>query len=185
MPLNQVSLMSSGKDLITTKSVMDIVGFISINDTQKLFHILKEGSPDELFDWMADKLFSPIDVISSSINFLETLMFLKQGVSPTQFVSKDNIPVIMDLASKLSISDIVYIFNKFKQMVYDLRSLNMVSTSQVFKFNMLDIYNYMHAEKQQVVGKSISSEQVIDCFLKFKNEFSLTRVPLETLVVNN
>lgn len=184
MLLDQVSLMAGVDGTITSKDVMDIVGFISISDIQKLFHIFKDGSANELFDWLSDKLFSPIDVISSSINFLETLMFLKQGVSPMQFASKDNVPLLMDMASKLSVSDIVYIFNKFKQMIYDLRSLNMVSTSQVFKFGMLDIYNYMHGEIKAAAKETVQ-QAVVDIFSKFKAEFSLTRVPLETLVVNN
>ena len=182
MLLDQVSLIAGSDREIITQDVMDVVGFVSVKEIQDLFLKLKSGEPDEVINWLEVNKFSPFDVISSSITFLENLIFIKNGVSPSVFVSQDLIAPVMSLASMMSIEEITEVFNVFRDTVYDLRNLTGVNTSTVFIFKMLNVFNILHSGGVKVAASGPVVVATIDPFQRLKEDFGLVRVPLAAII---
>lgn len=185
MLLEQASYSKDKGEMIKSSDIMKIIGFVSITDIQKLFVALKEGSVEDVIGWLDSNTFTPIDIVTSSINFLETMLYIKQGVSPSNFVSKDNISGVMTMASVLSFGEIVMVFSELKSIVYDLRNLSIVNTSTLFKFKMLSIFEKLHNPVEVSAAKGVKQEVAINFFKKFKEDFGLVRVPIQTLLKDN
>jgi len=182
MLLEQSSFCKTDGSVIKSQDIMDIVGFVTTSDIQELFTILKGNSLEDLGNWLDTKLFSPTDIISSAISFLETLLYIKQGVSPSLFISKDSVPSVMAMASNLSFSDIILIFNEFRQTLYDLRNLSVVNTSSLFKLRMFSLFDKLNSNGVREEDLKIKTPQTKQAFNRLKEDFGLVRVPLESLI---
>ena len=181
MLLQQAYLTKPEGELVKSSDIMDLVGFVSIQTIQKLFIALKQGTVDDVLTWIDSNLFAPIDILTSSINFLETIIFIKQGVSPSSFVSKDNISGIMSLSSLISFSDIMLLFNEFRSIIFDLKNLSLVNTATLFRLRMLDVMEKLNSNVQSSNNSKLQiTEQSMHQSLiqRLKLEYDLVRIPI-------
>ena len=177
MLLEQSHLANVSGETIKPSDILELVGSVSVRDIQKLFMSIKSGDHAQLLKWLDEEKFAPIDILNSSISFLETVILIKQGVSPAEFVSKDLVSGVMSLASTISFHDVSVMFEEFRGIIYDLRSLNGVSTSALFKLRLLGVIDKL--TYQPVINGQASMSSVTLSFLqKVKAEFNVERIPL-------
>lgn len=184
MLLEQAHLANVSGETIKPSNILELVGSVSVRDIQTLFMALKSGDQQQLLTWLDEERFAPIDILNSSISFLETVVLIKQGVSPAEFVSKDLVAGVMSLASTISFHDVTVMFEEFRGIIYDLRSLNGVSSNALFKLRMLgvtDKLTYQPVPNQ--TGQSMIQPQ--QSFIKLvKAEFNPERIPIPQKVAN-
>lgn len=181
MLLQQAALTKGEGELIKSSDIMELVGFVGVTDIQKLFMALKDGTVNDVLNWLDTEQFAPVDILSSSINFLETIILIKQGVSPSNFVSKDNIPGIMALSSIVSFSDVMLLFREFRSIIYDLRNLSLVNTQTLFRMRILGVMEKLNSNVQEETPQSqklVIQEQKQSFVQRVKLEFDLTRIPV-------
>lgn len=179
MLLQQAVLTKPEGELIKSGDIMEIVGFVSITDIQQLFLALKQGTVDDVLNWLDTEQFAPIDILTSSINFLETIIFIKQGVSPSAFVPKDQIPGIMSLSSVISFSEVMLLFREFRSIIYDLKNLTLVNTQTLFRMRILDVMEKLNTTVQTPEQqKLVITEQKQSFVQRVKLEYNLTRIPI-------
>lgn len=177
MLLEQSHLSNVSGETIKPSDILALVGSVSIRDIQKLFMSIKSGDHAQLLQWLDEEKFAPIDILNSSISFLETVVLIKQGVSPAEFVSKDLVAGVMSLASTISFHDVSVMFEEFKGIIYDLRSLNGVSTSALFKLRLLGVIDKL-TYQPVINGQMQMSPQTMSFLQKVKQEFNVERIPL-------
>lgn len=181
MLLEQTALVKPKGELIKSSDVQELVGFVSITDIQQLFVALKQGTVNDVLTWLDSNYFAPIDILSSSINFLETIIFIKQGVSPSSFVQKDQIPGLMALASSISFNETMLLFDEFKKIIYDLRNLSVVNTATLFRLRMLEVVSKLNsAATSPETSKTTIVAAAESFFNRVKAEYSLIRIPVPT-----
>lgn len=179
MLLQQAVLAKPQGELIKSGDIMDLVGFVSLQHIQQLFTALKEGTLDDVLNWLDSEQFAPIDILTSSINFLETVIFIKQGVSPSAFVPKDQIPGIMALSSTISFSEVMLLFNEFRSIIYDLKNLTLVNTSTLFRLRVLGVMDKLNSVEETAGQKKlVITEQKQSFIQRVKVEYNLTRIPI-------
>jgi len=177
MLLEQAHLANVSGDTIKPSNILELVGSVSVRDIQTLFMSLKSGDQVQLLNWLDQEKFAPIDILNSSISFLETVVLIKQGVSPAEFVSKDLVAGVMSLASTISFHDVTVMFEEFRGIVYDLRNLNGVSSSALFKLRMLGVVDKLtYQPVQSVTGQPL--QQTFNFLQMVKAEFNCERIPL-------
>jgi len=176
MLLEQAHLANVSGDVIKPSNILELVGSVSVRDIQKLFMALKSGDQLQLLEWLDQEKFAPIDILNSSISFLETVILIKQGVSPAEFVSKDLVSGVMSLASTISFHDVSVMFEEFRGIIYDLRSLNGVSTNALFRLRLLGVIDKLNAVPVMAGGGVSLIQQTF--LQKVKSEFNVERIPL-------
>ena len=177
MLLEQAHLANVTGEMIKPSNILELVGSVSVRDIQTLFQALKSGDQVQLLTWLDQEKFAPIDILNSSISFLETVILIKQGVSPAEFVSKDLVAGVMSLASTISFHDVTVMFEEFRGIVYDLRNLNGVSSAALFKLRMLGVVDKLtYQPVQSVTGQPL--QQAFNFLQMVKSEFNCERIPL-------
>lgn len=179
MLLQQVVLTKPKGELIKSGDVLSLVGFVSIIDIQQLFTALKSGTVDDTLNWLDTKAFAPVDILTSAINFLETVIYIKQGVSPSAFVSKDQITGIMALSSAITFSDVMLLSKEFRSIIYDLRNLTLVNTQTLFRLRILETMEKLNANFSTNDPQRLVITEKAQPFMQMvKEEFNLTRIPI-------
>lgn len=176
MLLEQAHLANVDNSTIKPSNILELVGSVSVRDIQKLFMSIKSGDQQQLLEWLDEEKFSPIDILNSSISFLETVVLIKQGVSPAEFVSKDLVSGVMSLASTISFHDVSVMFEEFKGIIYDLRSLNGVSSAAIFRLRLLGLVDKL--TYQGVPASGGVPVQQLSFLQMVKAEFNPERIPL-------
>ena len=105
------------------------------------------------------------------------MILIKQGVSPAEFVSKDLVSGVMALASTITFHDVTVMFEEFRGIIYDLRSLNGVSSSALFKLRLLGVVDKL-TYQPVINGQATMSPQTMSFLQKVKQEFNVERIPL-------
>ena len=177
MLLEQAYLSNVTGETIKPANILELVGSVSVRDIQKLFMAIKSGDHQQLLTWLDEERFAPIDILNSSISFLETVILIKQGVSPAEFVSKDLVSGVMALASTITFHDVTVMFEEFRGIIYDLRSLNGVSSSALFKLRLLGVVDKL-TYQPVINGQATMSPQTMSFLQKVKQEFNVERIPL-------
>ena len=180
MLLEQAFLVKSQGELIKASDILELIGSVSVMELQKLFTALKEPEPTNLLNWLDQEKFAPADVLSSAISFLETIIMIKQGVSPASFVSKDQVAGVMSLASTISFQDVTTMFDEFRGIVYDLRSLSMVNTATLFRLRLVGLQQKLNGSLV-VPGQASSAVPQQKTFMQMvREEFHPVRIPVPT-----
>lgn len=177
MLLEQAHLANVTGETIKPSNILELVGSVSVRDIQKLFMSIKSGDHVQLLEWLDQEKFAPIDILNSSISFLETVVLIKQGVSPAEFVSKDLVSGVMSLASTISFHDVSVMFEEFRGIIYDLRSLNGVSSNALFKLRLLGVVDKL-TYQPVINGQATMSPQTFNFLQMVKSEFNVERIPL-------
>ena len=178
MLLEQAHLANVSGETIKPSNILELVGSVSVRDIQTLFQALKSGDHAQLLSWLDEERFAPIDILNSSISFLETVVLITQGVSPAEFVSKDLVAGVMSLASTISFHDVTVMFEEFRGIIYDLRSLNGVSSNALFKLRMIGVIDKL-TYQPTISNGTITQMPVQQSFIKLvKAEFNPERIPI-------